>query len=181
MNSNVFHCHTLRKSLLARALAKGCQPQDAEDVVQEVFAAVLRVGRWEELMSLAEKDQLRVLSCRLKSVLLKRWRDQHRQCRDSSCTVPLPDIEDQSFAIHITPATECDRSWAMTAIEDAMLRLRAEISESQWSLVESALCGDAPSPLEQGTSSRRRLAVYRARQRLRSIIPVDALREALCS
>jgi len=167
-----------RSRLITYACTRGCPAQDAEDVVQDLFAALVRVGRYDELHHLPVDEQGAALCCRLKSLLINRWRDQHRQRRDQSRTVALADAEDFAMAIAMdsTPATDLDRAWAMDAIEAALERLRPEVAAHHWHIVEPALRGETAI-----ASATERVALSRARKRLRTFISHADLHAALCT
>jgi DNA-directed RNA polymerase specialized sigma24 family protein len=167
-----------RSRLAAQARARGLGAHDAEDMVQDVFAALVRVGRLNEVNALPESDQAAVLNRRLTSMIANHWRNQHRQRRDQRRTICITEVDD--IMLTATPATELDRKWALQAIDNALERLRVEITERQWQRVEPVLRGEVRSAAgAQVPSTKLRVAVHRARQHLRTLISQDAIQAAL--
>ncbi|MCX6854622.1 MAG: hypothetical protein NTV80_06925 [Verrucomicrobia bacterium] len=166
-----------RTRLLALAKAHGCDVHEAEDVVQDMFAKLLRMGRLEDVNALPETVQSAVLGRRLKSVLMNRWRDQQRQCRDARRTIALDELEtmDRTLACQRTPAMEHDYSWAMRRVTDALKTLRDECGQRLWQELEPALHGDG----RHAATARCRVAVHRVRKRLRTLICTEEMRSAL--
>jgi DNA-directed RNA polymerase specialized sigma24 family protein len=167
-----------RSRLISLARSRGAAEHEAEDVVQDVFATLIRTGRLEEVGALAERSQSAVLTRRLHSALINRWRDRHRQCRDQSRVVEISNADDipQSG----DPASEMDRAWALRAIDHALDHLRDEIAEDQWTQVEPVLRGEARlSKAPSSSTGRLRTAVCRARKRLRVLVSRDDLQAAL--
>lgn len=179
-------CLRHRRVLISDALRRCSSLSDAEDVVQDVFARLLRTGRWQQIGSLSDEEQLRTLRLYLKSMLSRQWRFRHQQRRDCSRTVALPDVEAAALAVSDadTPATLMDRQWAVQVIESALQTLRHEMAPSQWPHVEAWLghydasrTGDKvrQTPL----SGRDRVALCRARKRLKELLGIGEVRSAL--
>jgi DNA-directed RNA polymerase specialized sigma24 family protein len=158
-------------------MARGCDEHEAEDVVQEMFASLVRVDRLEELDALPEADQAAVLGRRLKCALMNHWRDRQRLCRQAKRTVSLTEMEEHEWhpSTHGTPATELDRRWALQRVSEALTRLRSECG-SRWQVLEQAFFS---SSRDEAASNRDRVTLCRARERLRSLLRPQELREAL--
>lgn len=126
-----------RHRLMAMARAGGCDEHDAEDVVQDMFATLVRVGRLEELNDLPETARTAMLRRRLKCALMNRWRDRQRQCREARQTCSLSELEEHDWhpSVKTTPATEHDRHWALQKVAGAITLLRDECG-GQWRVVE---------------------------------------------
>lgn len=176
MNSTSHSYLSHRRRLIALAIARGFDEHEAEDVVQDLFAALLRVGRLEELEAMPEDAQAALLACRLKSLLMNRRRDSQRLCRAAHRTVPLADLEEVNWqpSHDVTPAVELDRAWALGMVSKALRRLRTECGASTWSTVAPALRGE-PSD----ASTRGRVALHRARRRLGELMPREEVRAVL--
>jgi DNA-directed RNA polymerase specialized sigma24 family protein len=171
---------THRNSLIALAKARGLDAHDAEDVVHDLFATLLRIDRLDETSTLAENVQGMVLGTRLKSMIINRWRDHHRARRDVHRTLPLAEVPHlvTPLSSDLSPAEAMDRAWAESAITAALALLRSEISAKQWHIIEPVLLDDV-RPNTGPSSSKHRVAVHRARKRLRAILPPDELRAAM--
>jgi len=165
-----------RRRLIALAMSRGFDEHEAEDAVQDLFAALVRVDRLEELEALPEQEQAVVLACRLKSLLMNRRRDSHRLCRATHRAVALADLEEVNWqpTHEMTPAVELARAWALGMVSKALRRLRTECGTSTWSTVAPALRGE-PSD----GSARCRVAVHRARRRLGELMPREEVRAVL--
>jgi DNA-directed RNA polymerase specialized sigma24 family protein len=176
-----------RNALLSYARGRGCAPQDAEDVVQDVFTTLLRVNRFAELAALPSADQYAMLCCRVRSLVQNRWRDRHRHRRDESQTVALVDVEHLVLSIHAhgTPAQALDRAWALDTLDQALDRLRSEHRIGTLPGLEDALRGDQPSDQAEAqgvhSTSRFRVALHRARKRLRALVCPAEIHAALCA
>lgn len=179
-------CLRHRKVLISDALRRCTSLADAEDAVQDVFARLLRTGRWQHVSGLSDDKQLRTLRLYLKSMLSRQWRFRRQKCRDISRTVALPEVETAALAVSDadTPATMMDRLWAMREIESALQILRRELSPSQWPHVETWLghhdAANAGSRVRQAPmSGRDRVALCRARKRLKELLGMGEIRHAL--
>jgi DNA-directed RNA polymerase specialized sigma24 family protein len=171
MSTSAYTRHRVR--LTALAIARGCAAHEAEDLVQDIFATLIRVNRLDALDALPAPDQSALLIRRLRSQLINSRRNRHRHRHDTRCTIALSDVED--IASLTNPASEHDHAWALAQIDEALLRLRCELTHCQWQSVEPRLCGDCTAT----ASSKLRVAVHRARKRLRSMIPREELYPAL--
>jgi DNA-directed RNA polymerase specialized sigma24 family protein len=129
--------------------------------------------------------QAAYLSTTLSWQLKNRRRDQHRLCRGGGLSfVSLSDDEHSSIepSHQHNPELQLSIAWVNERLDKAYACLRSELKPETWPCVESALLGeDAPSDAPQ--SGAIRVAVHRARRRLRVILANDVpgaadLREA---
>ncbi len=170
-------------SLCAFARAKGCESHDAEDAVQELFAKLVAQG--QDLRAAAIEDhgeQGAFLVVRLRTHLIKRWQHRTRQCRGGGTVCfSLSDENGENIDVadtQATPDAELDREWARGVLEGAMQRmsheLHAEGHGDVWGCLEQNISGSGRS--EQRQTGALRVALFRARQRLRNLI-----RDQMCS
>ncbi len=172
------------RPLMAFAGARGCGIQDAEDVVQDMFVSLVRTGRIHDLARLPQGDQTAMLRQRLTWLLIKGWHRRERQRRDPQWAVPVAELDDAGLPdiTQATPAEQLDRAWATQVIEQALSGLRASVGEHRWSVLESALRGDACDDGAGGpATSCQRVALCRARKHLRAVLPRDDLQAAFRS
>lgn len=160
-------CRTHWSRLYHLACQRGCDPQTAQDAVQDLFLNLLRRGHIEALSQQAPVLQAQHLSVRLRHLLINRWRDASRQCRSSS----LPDLslEDDHIpepAHHETPATQHDRAWLQGCLTQAITRLQSEIPAPVWQHLHPLLLEEHRSP----QSGAQRTALHRARKKLRHLV-----------
>lgn len=169
-----------RNRLLGLACHRGCDAHEAEDALHDLFAKLLRSGRMDEVTALPYEDQCAILSRRLLSTMMNRHRAQMAQRRSSARTVALADVmEEAPFCSQSTPATALERSWAMAALHAALQRLQAEMTLTEWHLVSPYLDADNARRPAAASTPKVRVAVYRARQRLRALISPEELRASL--
>lgn len=153
--------------LLHLARQRGCDPQTAQDVVQDLFLSLLRRGVLDALAVESPSAQAGYLATNLRCLLINRWRDAHRQRRGGqTSTVSLDDEEVPEPACGETPATHYDRAWLSGCIRQAMVRLEKQTSSQVWQQLQPAL-EDDPADIK---TSARRTALHRARKRLRLLV-----------
>lgn len=160
-------CRTHWSRLYHLARQRGCDPQTAQDAVQDLFLNLLRRGHIEALAQQAPALQAHHLSIRLRHLLINRWRDASRQCRSGS----LPDLslDDDHIpepAHHDTPATRHDRAWLHGCLTQAITRLQAEIPVPAWQHLHPLLLEEHHSP----QSGAQRASLHRARKKLRHLV-----------
>ena len=157
--------HWLRLCHLARL--RGCDPQTAQDAVQEVFLSLLRRGVLPSLSGKPAAIQASYLSMRLRCVLINRWRDARRQRRGSPDSLLSIDAHEAiEPATQETPATHHDNAWLGRCLATAFDRLRSQTPAIAWQQVQPILLEEATPP----QSGSQRAAVYRARQKLRLLV-----------
>lgn len=164
-------------ALCAFARARGCETHDAEDAVQELFAKLVAQGQHERAAAIFDHgEQAAFLFARLRTHLIKRWQHRTRQRRGGGVVCfSLSDENGENIDVadtHATPDIELDRNWAKGVIEQAMQRISSELhAEGRseiWGCLEKNISGSEPdAPCQSGTL---RVALYRARQRLRALI-----------
>lgn len=151
----------------------GCDPHTAEDAVQDVFLRLLKHDRLRVLATLPGQHQQASLRLRLRCQLINRWRDARRLRRGGNrCFVPL--IQQDGYVLEVaderasTPGSTprlCERS-----LHDALQRLRQELQPRTWQRVGPFLDGEEATGSLPPQSSATRVALHRARQRLRELL-----------
>ncbi|MBE7494864.1 MAG: sigma-70 family RNA polymerase sigma factor [Verrucomicrobiaceae bacterium] len=163
--------------LCAFARARGCEPHDAEDAVQELFARLVSQGQIERAATIPDNgEQSAFLLARLRTVLIKRWQFRTRQRRGGGCVCfSLNDDEGRTMDVpdaHATPDREQDRDWARAVLEKALERMNVELCAAGrpevWRRLESDLVEETPR--QEVQSGALRAALCRARRRLRDFI-----------
>lgn len=166
------HYHTL----CAFARTHGCESHDAEDAVQELFAKLLAQGKYERAADISDHgEQAAFLITRLRTLLIKRWQFRTRQRRGGGAICYSLHDEGQSINVadeHAAPDGEMDRSWARGVLEQALQRMSRELcGEGRgdvWRTLESDLVENKPH--SHSRNGALRIALFRARQRLRGFI-----------
>jgi RNA polymerase sigma factor (sigma-70 family) len=175
-------CSAYWYPLYAYARRRGYSPHDAEDLTQGFFARILRLN------SLAKVDRERgkfrtFLIGSMNNFISDEWDRASAQKRSSQLTISL-DAEKaenryQSEPLdRMTPETVFERQWAMTLLENAVMRLRAEYEAlGQGELfmeTRFAITGDKSAVPYADLAARLgmsedalRVAVHRLRQRYR--------------
>lgn len=151
------------------ACHRGCDPQTAQDVVQDLFLSLLRRGVLTDLSQQTIAAQSSYLSMRLRCLIINRWRDAHRQRRGGSLTFVSLDSEADNLpepALHDTPATHHDRVWLADCISTAVSRLQTETSSSAWQQIQPVLLDESEVP----QTNAQRTALSRARKKLRLLV-----------
>ena len=80
----------------------------------------------------------------------------------------------EELASYETPISRQDRKWVTALLERSLERFRVTVSERQWGLIEEALFGTPASEESGRRSGRVRVALYRARLRLREFVLLEA-------
>lgn len=170
------HWHTL----CAFARSKGCEPHDAEDAVQELFAKLLGQGQHERAAAIVDVgEQGAFLLSRLRTHLIKRWRHRTRLRRGGSMTCLSLSLEEGGEMdipdCRATPDAELDRGWARGVLDNALNRmsveLRAQGRGDVWGCLEKSVV--------EGTRGARpldgalRVALHRAKRRLQALIRAE--------
>lgn len=148
---------------------RGCDPQTAQDVVQDLFLGLLRRGVLADLSQLPLATQSSYLSMRLRCLIINRWRDAHRQRRGGALTFVSLDSETGNLpepALHDTPATYHDRAWLADCISAAVSRLQTQTSSSAWQQIQPVLLDESEVP----QTNAQRTALSRARKKLRLLV-----------
>jgi len=161
--------------LVQEARARGCDEHESLDVVQDLFLRLFRRGMLLPLHSRPTQVQTAVLSRTLRWVILNRWRRRTSARRgQGQATVSLDTLLEEGHELASPsgdPATELDRAWAHGVLENSLEHLRASMSSSQWRSLEPALLQDqSSSPPPTAASTANRVALHRARHRLRQLL-----------
>lgn len=164
-------------SLVQFAARHGCDEHEAWDVVQDLFLRAFRRGMIVELSSWALERQRAWLLRTLRWMICNQHRDRTRQKRGRVSVMESLEqmLEDgRDVPLHITPATEHDRRWAQAVVERGLSRLRASTGTKVWADFEPWLLSRTSH-----ASSATRVAVHRARVRLREFIRSESAEAAL--
>lgn len=155
--------------LRALAIRRGCDVQVAEDAVQDLFCTLIRRGQLRHLGGLPAEHQTARLSLQLRHQMANRWRDARRLKRGGGQTfVPL-NLEDG------TPLEIVDERHSVAAanararrvaLRQALVALRAEMKAEAWAFIAPWLLHKSKEKM----SGALRVALYRARGRLRELI-----------
>jgi RNA polymerase sigma factor (sigma-70 family) len=178
-------CRAYWYPLYAYARRLGRQPADAQDLTQEFFARLLE-KRWLASAD-REKGRFRTfLIVAFKRFLANEWDRAHREKRGGHATHFSLDTDIAEARYIAEPASEMpadcvyERRWALTLLDTAMRRLRAEFvhggraAEFDW--LKACLTADkagfayADLAHDLGTSEgAARVAVHRLRRRFREV------------
>ena len=164
-------------SLVSYACLRGCDEHEAWDVVQELFLRVHRRGMLVSLVAKPEKMQRAYLMQTLLWMIHNARRHKLAIRRSGGHVPESLDLlleSGQEVAVHSTPASEYDRAWAKSVMERALSRLRSLLTSSAWQSIESSILGQDASEFDQRPSPKLRVAVHRARLRLRGFLSVEA-------
>ncbi len=162
-----------RRRLLQYARLKGCGEHDAEDVVQELFLRLIRLGVLLRLSGEPDETQAAHLTRTLRCMILNQWRNRIRLRRGgAAATLSLEDLAEEGVEVPCaqTPTTDLDRAWGLGILERGFALLRARMDPSRWHGIESSLLDDPPSAGLRGASVAHRVAAHRARVELRHIL-----------
>lgn len=178
-------CETYWYPLYAYVRRRGYSPEDAQDLTQEFFARLLE-HNW---VAKADHDKGRFrtfLLTALSRFLANEWNHARTQKRGAGAA-PLPldaTLAESRYCADagnsMTPDRLYDRQWAMTLLDRALGRLRAEHQRvgkaAEFAALSSALTaerGDIPYAalaVQLGVSEpATRMAVHRLRKRFREM------------
>lgn len=159
--------------LRTHACCLGCDPHTAEDAVQDMFLRLLRHDRLHSLTTLSSQFQQASLRLRLRCQLMNRWRDSHRLRRGGPRSF-IPFLQPDGTALEIAddraPIPGSPPRLSEQNLHDALQLLRQELKPITWQRVGPFLEADAPPGLHPPKSSATRVALHRARQRLRELM-----------
>lgn len=168
------------QTMCAFARARGCEPHDAEDAVQELFAKLLTQGQHERAAAIADPgEQAAFLLARLRTHLIKRWRHRTRLRRGGGqACFSLTSEEGVDLDIadpRATPDAELDRGWARGVLDHALSRMSVELRSQGrgdvWGCLEQSVLEGARH--ERPLSGALRVALHRARRRLQVLIRAE--------
>ncbi len=163
--------------LVKFACQRGCDEHEAWDAVQELFLRIFRIGMLEHLCTKPLEWQRAWLLRTLNWIVLNKWRHKNALRRgDGSLTVSIDALLEAGSDLPGpgSPETEHDRAWIMSMIERGVNRLRSSVGDLQWKRIEPTLFGmDSAEDVPDYTPALR-VAVHRARSRLRDMIASEA-------
>ncbi len=170
-------CRTHWPRLCALACKAGCSQPDAEDAVQDVFHKLLRGGQWTSLLEMPQDLQAAHLRLMLRSHLSNAWRDSRRLKRGGHLTIVALDGAEgelEEIAGPLTPEVEHDRAWMVRTLQRALDRLHQESGPREWGLLDAWLGGQGGSLEPACLPGAQRVALHRAKARLRRLIQLEA-------
>lgn len=154
--------------LRTHACRLGCDPHTAEDAVQDVFLRLLRHGRLHSITTLSSQ----YLRLRLRCQLMNHWRDSHRLRRGGPHSlIPLHQPDGTALEIPDERAPIPGNSPCLSeqSLHIALQTLRQELKPIIWQRVGPVL-EDEPERASQPTTPATRVALHRARKRLRELL-----------
>ncbi len=166
--------HWSRLFLLARR--SGCEVHDAEDAVQEMFEKLVRRGLLAALARQPAETQSAHLAVRMRCHLMNRWRDGRRLQRGGAVVI-VPLVSDDGCVVDVPDTRAEDARGSATDIHRklrALARLRMEMKPQNWSRLAPWLMPADDGGTRQ-TSGATRVALHRARRRLRELMLAAAL------
>lgn len=167
-----------RRKLMRYALLRGCDEEDAEDVVQELFLRLLRNGHLLPLEDKPDEMKRAYLIQTLRWMISNQRRHKTTHKRGAGQEVVSVDKlieEGHEVSTGDTPATDYDRAWATSVMERGMQRLRASLGARKWDSIAPALfMHEAVPSAAARSSSAGRVALHRARARLRGYFAIEA-------
>ncbi|HWI57605.1 MAG TPA: sigma-70 family RNA polymerase sigma factor [Bacillota bacterium] len=178
-------CRTYWYPLYAFVRGSGFSPEDAQDLTQEFFVRLLA----KDYLRVVEPEKGRFrtfLRMALKRFLANEWERLRAQKRGSG-QAPLAfdtTLAEQRFYLEpansLSPDRIYDRRWALTLLEQAVLRLESEYiaadKPTEWQHLKAHLTAErgaipytALAADLQTTEGAARVAVHRLRKRFREI------------
>ncbi len=178
-------CRAYWSPLYALVRRKGHAPHDAQDLTQEFFARLLQ----KDYLQAADREKGRLrtfLHVALKRFLANEW-DRVRAQKRGGGVAPVSfdtALAEDRYLQHGTAALSAERiyerQWAMTLLEQAMSRLRAEYQaarkEAEFEQLKSTLTAERGAiPYAELaahlniTEGAARVAVHRVRKRFREL------------
>ncbi len=164
-------------SLVRYATLRGCDEHEAWDIVQELFLRVHRRGMIAPLTAKSEDRQRVWLRRTLLWMILNAHRHKSAIRRSGGYALESLDFlleSGQEVASETTPASEYDRAWAASVMERGLSRLCNLLSSNAWQSIEPNLLGQNSKDLDQRPDPTLRVAVHRARVRLRELLAFEA-------
>jgi RNA polymerase sigma factor (sigma-70 family) len=128
-------CRIYWYPLYAYVRRQGYEVHQAQDLTQEFFAHLLSHRSFRGLDR--QKGRFRSwLLASLENFLAKEWRDAHRLKRGGNATILSLDAMDPEDRYQLEPSDNSsadrvyERRWALTVVEQALTRLRAEFESA---------------------------------------------------
>ena len=159
------------------ARQRGCDEHEAWDAVQDLFLRSFRRGMLEDLCAKPLEWQRTWLMRTLNWIVINKWRHKNAMRRsDGNLTLSIDTLLEQGWELSgpSTPEAEHDRAWIRSVIERGVNRLRASFGDMQWQQIEPSLLGTDNAGDVADYTPALRVAVHRARVRLRNIIANEA-------
>ena len=179
-------CRVYWRPLYSFVRRQGLKPEDAQDLVQEFFAGLLRRQNFKTIRQ--EKGHLRsYLLVSLKRFLAS---EQHRangvKRYETGPSIPLDELlaserADFDLAETVTPDELYERRWALTVLDQVLGRLEGEYRTlgkgALFDRLKHLLSGDSDGPLQARiatelgmTENAVKQAFHRFRQRYRLLL-----------
>ena len=182
-------CRTYWYPLYSYLRRRGCDTHQAEDCAQGFFAALLQGHALERASPERGKFRSFLLAC-LNHFLADQQDRAQAQKRGGGKAIVSLDIEDAETRYRVEPAHDLtperllEKSWALTVLDNAMARLKAESAEAgRQDLFESL---KPYLPASRGPASYRdiaarlgmteggvKVAVHRLRDRYRQLVRAE--------
>lgn len=159
------------------ARQRGCDEHEAWDAVQDLFLRSFRRGMLEALCTKPLEWQRAWLMRTLNWIVINKWRHKNAIRRsDGNLTLSIDTLLEQGWELSgpSSPEADYDRAWIRSVIERGVNRLRASFEDMQWQQIEPSLLGTDNAEDVADYTPALRVAVHRARVRLRNIIANEA-------
>jgi RNA polymerase sigma factor (sigma-70 family) len=179
-------CRIYWRPLYSFLRRQGLRPEDAQDLVQEFFAGLLRRQNFKTIRQ--EKGRLRsYLLVSLKRFLAsEQYRANGVKRYETGPSIPLDELlaserADFDLAETVTPDELYERRWVLTVLDQVLARLEDEYRTAGkgalYDRLKNSLVGDAHGPLQADiaaelgmTENAVKQAFHRFRQRYRLLL-----------
>jgi RNA polymerase sigma factor (sigma-70 family) len=179
-------CRTYWRPLYAFVRRQGFRSEDAQDVIQEFFAGLLRRQNFKTIRQ--EKGRLRsYLLVSLKRFLAsQQYRASTVKRYETGPSIPLDELLasercDFNLGETLSPDVLYERRWVLTVLDQVLARLRREYQAAGkgdlFDRLKESLVGDAHGPLQAQIAAELRMtenavnqAFHRFRQRYRVLL-----------
>lgn len=173
------HLYQEHQLFLVRfARKQGCDEHESMDMVQELFLRLLRNGHLLPLEDKPDEMKRAYLIQTLRWMISNQRRHKTTHKRGAGQEVVSVDKlieEGHEVSTGDTPATDYDRAWATSVMERGMQRLRVSLGARKWDSIAPALfMHEAVPSAAARSSSAGRVALHRARARLRGYFAIEA-------
>jgi len=179
-------CQTYWYPLYAYVRRQGYAADQAQDLTQEFFARLLARNYLRSVDRQKGKFRWFLLAA-MEHFLAKEWRDAHRLKRGGGKTILSLDERDAEDRYRIEPAEPMtaerlyERRWALTLLDQAMQRLRAEFEAADklplFEVLQIFLSGERPGVTQAQAGGRLNMsegamnvAVHRLRRRYAELL-----------
>jgi RNA polymerase sigma-70 factor (ECF subfamily) len=159
----------LYKPFLERCLASwSVQPADVEDLVQDVFKALV-----EELPHFQHNGQKGAFRKFLRQAIVNRVRDFKRRCQTQARAVG-GDLLEQMEAADCEQARRWDAEHDRAVVEGLLARIRPDFTDNTWRAFQRQALDGAPAAQVAAELGLSAGAVYIARSRVLSRLRQEA-------